>query len=146
MARVKDGYWLDGRGRIAHRLVRDGGCVCVKGTPAKQCHEHPKNGGTGEGMAARKKAKKPKWVTPEEAIKRAYRVIFLAQRWARHAETLAVLVSPSHHLLRAVQRLEEFREIWRSMSHKEVEAFIKAMMKASLQSLPTPNSQLSTPQ
>ncbi len=35
------------------------------------------------------------------------RVLLLAKRWAKHARTSEVLSSPSHHLLRAIDKLEE---------------------------------------
>ncbi len=42
----------------------------------------------------------------EKCQKRLERVCFLARRWARHAEQMNVLASPSHHLLRAIQLWE----------------------------------------
>lgn len=60
-------------------------------------------------MAAKKKTAS-RHVTQEtrraNVEKRQARVMLLAQQWARHAETLSVLSSPSHHLLRAIQLWE----------------------------------------
>lgn len=44
-----------------------------------------------------------------ERERRAQRVVLMAQRWARHIETVrpVALSAASHHLLRAVQRFEE---------------------------------------
>jgi hypothetical protein len=62
-------------------------------------------------MAAKKKMSKSKHEQQEEARaaveKAERRVLLLVQRWAKHthARGVSVLSSPSHHLLRAVDKL-----------------------------------------
>lgn len=55
-------------------------------------------------------AKKLKLTNNGDLEKRRDRVLLLAQRWAREAETREVLSSPSHHLLRAIQAWEKEKE------------------------------------